>query len=86
MLFDDLNMVVSSANTIVLVLVNNLCKSLVYIIKRSGPITDPWGTPYVIVSVADFFVIDLNVLFSISKVASEPLQGYTPDPIMGQFC
>ena len=43
-------MVVSSANNIDLVRIKHPGKSLVYIIQRNGPKTEPWGTPHIMVS------------------------------------
>ena len=46
--------VVSSAYKIKLNLSLAICKSLMYIINRSGPRIDPWGTPVLIVRMGDY--------------------------------
>ena len=50
------NIVVSSANSLVLPSGQQFGKSLINNIKNSGPSTEPWGTPHVIGRVCDLLL------------------------------
>lgn len=56
----------SSAYNIHLLWISRLMMSLIYILNRIGPNTEPWGTPYVTFSggeVAPFALTDCNLFF-----------------------
>ena len=44
-----------------------MARSLIYIKKRRGPNIDPWGTPVVIISVADCVLLNSTYCFLSDK-------------------
>ena len=77
-------MFVSSAQWYVFENLILLCKSFIWIRKRSGPRTDLCGTPvkgYLIEDII-FSILTIGKLFSFFEVKYEPFIGYTPYAIL----
>ena len=56
MLYPSIKTLVSSANEIENISFETLLRSLIYIMNKSGPRTEPWGTPQVITLVCDLLL------------------------------
>ena len=63
MLSPSMKILVSSANKIENILFETFLRSLIYNINKSGPSTEPWGTPHVIYWFEIFCFQKLKIVF-----------------------
>ena len=73
MLSPSMKILVSSANKIENILFETFLRSLIYNINKSGPSTEPWGTPTCDFIGLSFFVFKNYKLFSEVKITSKPI-------------